>query len=143
MNIHGSVHGCALDASNFCITQYLNYLFKIIEIIFCCKYKYKLVDALIQIMLHLNQCYMYVYIIVFMWIQILSYFQWKVVDVKFWKHSFHDSCKSLLKYLFLIIFDRVHSMIEKLAQFTDIRCCLVVGGLSTKVWSLFQFHDDL
>ncbi|KAL2604717.1 hypothetical protein AAZV13_09G084100 [Glycine max] len=24
-------------------------------------------------------------------------------------------------------------MIEKLAQFTDIRCCLVVGGLSTKV----------
>ncbi|KAG6522394.1 hypothetical protein ZIOFF_019534 [Zingiber officinale] len=28
---------------------------------------------------------------------------------------------------------RVHSMIEKLAQFTDIRCCLVVGGLSTKV----------
>ena len=30
---------------------------------------------------------------------------------------------------------RVHSMIEKLAQFTDIRCCLVVGGLSTKVWS--------
>ncbi|RZB91417.1 DEAD-box ATP-dependent RNA helicase 28 [Glycine soja] len=28
---------------------------------------------------------------------------------------------------------KVHSMIEKLAQFTDIRCCLVVGGLSTKV----------
>jgi hypothetical protein len=28
---------------------------------------------------------------------------------------------------------RVHSMTEKLAQFTDIRCCLVVGGLSTKV----------
>ncbi|CAL0309750.1 unnamed protein product [Lupinus luteus] len=28
---------------------------------------------------------------------------------------------------------QVHSMIEKLAQFTDIRCCLVVGGLSTKV----------
>ncbi|KAH1042359.1 hypothetical protein GYH30_024585, partial [Glycine max] len=27
----------------------------------------------------------------------------------------------------------IHSMIEKLAQFTDIRCCLVVGGLSTKV----------
>jgi hypothetical protein len=24
-------------------------------------------------------------------------------------------------------------MIEKLAQFTDIRCCLIVGGLSTKV----------
>ena len=24
-------------------------------------------------------------------------------------------------------------MIEKLAQFTDIRCCLVVGGLSSKV----------
>ncbi|KAK3222849.1 hypothetical protein Dsin_009874 [Dipteronia sinensis] len=28
---------------------------------------------------------------------------------------------------------QVHSMIEKLAQYTDIRCCLVVGGLSTKV----------
>ncbi|CAM0949884.1 unnamed protein product [Alopecurus aequalis] len=28
---------------------------------------------------------------------------------------------------------RVHSMIEKLAQFTDIRCCLIVGGLPTKV----------
>ncbi|ONK72634.1 uncharacterized protein A4U43_C04F21440 [Asparagus officinalis] len=28
---------------------------------------------------------------------------------------------------------QVHSMTEKLAQFTDIRCCLVVGGLSTKV----------
>eukprot|EP01018_Ginkgo_biloba_P019412 Gb_16576 [translate_table: standard] len=28
---------------------------------------------------------------------------------------------------------QVHSMVEKLAQFTDIRCCLVVGGLSTKV----------
>ncbi|KAL5706470.1 RNA helicase [Ranunculus cassubicifolius] len=28
---------------------------------------------------------------------------------------------------------QVHSMIEKLAQFTDIRCCLVVGGLSMKV----------
>ncbi|KAL6212783.1 hypothetical protein ACLB2K_018000 [Fragaria x ananassa] len=28
---------------------------------------------------------------------------------------------------------QVHSMIEKLAQFTDIRCCLVVGGLSLKV----------
>ncbi|KAL5986032.1 hypothetical protein ACLOJK_028022 [Asimina triloba] len=28
---------------------------------------------------------------------------------------------------------RVHSMIAKLAQFTDIRSCLVVGGLSTKV----------
>ncbi|CAL8099024.1 unnamed protein product [Prunus armeniaca] len=27
---------------------------------------------------------------------------------------------------------QVHSMIEKLAQFTDIRCCLVVGGLSLK-----------
>jgi len=25
-------------------------------------------------------------------------------------------------------------MTEKLAQFTDIRCCLVVGGLSTKVF---------
>lgn len=24
-------------------------------------------------------------------------------------------------------------MIQKIAQFTDIRCCLVVGGLSTKV----------
>lgn len=28
---------------------------------------------------------------------------------------------------------QVQSMIEKLAQFTDIRCCLIVGGLSTKV----------
>ncbi|GLT75309.1 hypothetical protein SLA2020_470430 [Shorea laevis] len=28
---------------------------------------------------------------------------------------------------------QVHSMMEKLAQFTDIRCCLVVGGLSLKV----------
>ncbi|CAO2833814.1 unnamed protein product [Amaranthus hypochondriacus] len=28
---------------------------------------------------------------------------------------------------------QVHSMIEKLAQFTDIKCCLIVGGLSTKV----------
>nr|CAB3462064.1 unnamed protein product [Digitaria exilis] len=28
---------------------------------------------------------------------------------------------------------QIHSMIEKLAQFTDIRCCLIVGGLSTKV----------
>lgn len=28
---------------------------------------------------------------------------------------------------------QVHSMIEKLSQFTDIRCCLVVGGLSSKV----------
>ncbi|WOL09700.1 DEAD-box ATP-dependent RNA helicase 28 isoform X2 [Canna indica] len=28
---------------------------------------------------------------------------------------------------------QVHSMVEKLAQFTDIRCCLVVGGLPTKV----------
>lgn len=30
-------------------------------------------------------------------------------------------------------------MIQKLAQFTDIRCCLVVGGLSTKVCSQ-EFH---
>lgn len=28
---------------------------------------------------------------------------------------------------------RVHSMAEKLAQFTDVRCALVVGGLSLKV----------
>ncbi|KAI4302722.1 hypothetical protein MLD38_038439 [Melastoma candidum] len=28
---------------------------------------------------------------------------------------------------------QVHSMVEKLSQFTDIRCCLIVGGLSTKV----------
>ncbi|XP_038716538.1 DEAD-box ATP-dependent RNA helicase 28-like [Tripterygium wilfordii] len=28
---------------------------------------------------------------------------------------------------------QVHSMIQKLAQYTDIRCCLVVGGLSTQV----------
>ncbi|XP_038900039.1 DEAD-box ATP-dependent RNA helicase 28 [Benincasa hispida] len=27
---------------------------------------------------------------------------------------------------------QVHSMVEKLAQFTDIRCCLIVGGLSRK-----------
>lgn len=28
---------------------------------------------------------------------------------------------------------QVHSMMEKLAQFTDIRCCLIVGGLSSKM----------
>ncbi|ONM22828.1 DEAD-box ATP-dependent RNA helicase 28 [Zea mays] len=28
---------------------------------------------------------------------------------------------------------QIHSMVEKLAQFTDIRCCLIVGGLSTKI----------
>ncbi|XP_047326482.1 DEAD-box ATP-dependent RNA helicase 28 [Impatiens glandulifera] len=28
---------------------------------------------------------------------------------------------------------QVHSMVQKLAQFTDIKCCLVVGGLSTKM----------
>ncbi|KAJ4963145.1 hypothetical protein NE237_023084 [Protea cynaroides] len=28
---------------------------------------------------------------------------------------------------------QVHSMIEKLAQFTDINCCLIVGGLSSKM----------
>ncbi|KAL9225761.1 hypothetical protein vseg_001649 [Gypsophila vaccaria] len=28
---------------------------------------------------------------------------------------------------------QIHSMIEKLAQFTDIRCCIIVGGLSSKV----------
>jgi hypothetical protein len=28
---------------------------------------------------------------------------------------------------------RVHSMLQKLAQFTDVSCCLVVGGLSSKV----------
>lgn len=28
---------------------------------------------------------------------------------------------------------QVHSMIEKLSQFTDIRCCLIIGGLSDKV----------
>ncbi|XP_059634590.1 DEAD-box ATP-dependent RNA helicase 28 [Cornus florida] len=28
---------------------------------------------------------------------------------------------------------QVHSMIETLAKFTDIRCCLVLGGLSTKI----------
>ncbi|KAM7258647.1 hypothetical protein ACFE04_014388 [Oxalis oulophora] len=27
---------------------------------------------------------------------------------------------------------QIHSMIEKLAQFTDIRCCLILGGLSVK-----------
>lgn len=32
-------------------------------------------------------------------------------------------------------------MIEKLAQFTDIRSCLIVGGLSTKVSLLFEFHN--
>ncbi|CAL5435436.1 unnamed protein product [Camellia sinensis] len=37
---------------------------------------------------------------------------------------------------------QVHSMVQKIAQFTDIRCCLVVGGLSTKaLWmeGLFSF----
>ncbi|XP_038993006.1 proteasome subunit alpha type-6-like [Hibiscus syriacus] len=29
--------------------------------------------------------------------------------------------------------DAVRSMIEKLAQYTDIRCCLIVDGLSLKV----------
>lgn len=33
---------------------------------------------------------------------------------------------------------RVHSMTEKLAQFTDIRSCLIVGGLSPKV--LISFY---
>jgi ATP-dependent RNA helicase DDX27 len=28
---------------------------------------------------------------------------------------------------------QVHSMLQKLAQFTDVSCCLVVGGLSSKV----------
>ncbi|GAB2228410.1 hypothetical protein Drorol1_Dr00010248 [Drosera rotundifolia] len=28
---------------------------------------------------------------------------------------------------------QIHSMIEKLAQFTDIRCCIIIGGLSSKV----------
>ncbi|XP_077246250.1 DEA(D/H)-box RNA helicase family protein [Tasmannia lanceolata] len=28
---------------------------------------------------------------------------------------------------------QVHSMIEKIAQFTDIRCCLILGGLSSKM----------
>jgi ATP-dependent RNA helicase DDX27 len=31
-------------------------------------------------------------------------------------------------------------MIEKIAQFTDIRCCLVVGGLSTKVF-IFSIYS--
>lgn len=31
-------------------------------------------------------------------------------------------------------------MIEKLAQFTDIRCCLVVGGLSMKVYTLLSVY---
>ncbi|RZB91444.1 DEAD-box ATP-dependent RNA helicase 28 [Glycine soja] len=38
-----------------------------------------------------------------------------------------------IRVLILTPTREVHSMIEKLAQFTDIRCCLVVGGLSTKV----------
>ena len=36
-------------------------------------------------------------------------------------------------------------MIEKLAQFTDIRCCLIIGGLSDKVrhnFVCFIFVDD-
>lgn len=31
-------------------------------------------------------------------------------------------------------------MIEKLARYTDIRCCLIVGGLSTKVGCAFIFN---
>ncbi|KAI5077374.1 hypothetical protein GOP47_0007198 [Adiantum capillus-veneris] len=39
---------------------------------------------------------------------------------------------------------QVHSMIEKLAQFTDVRCCLVVGGLSTKVQEVgLRSHPDI
>eukprot|EP00250_Pteridium_aquilinum_P010415 c19370_g1_i2 orf=528-3065(-) len=39
---------------------------------------------------------------------------------------------------------QVHSMIEKLAQFTDIRCCLVVGGLSSKVQEVgLRSHPDI
>jgi len=40
---------------------------------------------------------------------------------------------------FQFIFGRVHSMIEELAKFTDnIRCCLIVGGVPTKVRLLFH-----
>ncbi|MCO5592482.1 hypothetical protein L7F22_046485 [Adiantum nelumboides] len=39
---------------------------------------------------------------------------------------------------------QVHSMMEKLAQFTDVRCCLVVGGLSTKVQEVgLRLHPDI
>ncbi|XP_024538523.1 DEAD-box ATP-dependent RNA helicase 28 [Selaginella moellendorffii] len=39
---------------------------------------------------------------------------------------------------------QLHSMIEKLAQFTDIRCCLVVGGLSSKVQEVaLRTHPDI
>ncbi|KAJ7567763.1 hypothetical protein O6H91_01G006000 [Diphasiastrum complanatum] len=39
---------------------------------------------------------------------------------------------------------QVHSMIEKLAQYTDISCCLVVGGLSTKVQEVaLRSHPDI
>lgn len=39
---------------------------------------------------------------------------------------------------------QVHSMIERLAQFTDIRCCLVVGGLSSKVQEVgLRSHPDI
>lgn len=69
---------------------------------------------------------------------------WKVVDVNFGStFLWWFVWVSFQIYLFAIIFGRVHSMIEKLAQFTDIRCCLIVGGLSTKVRLLFQFHDSL
>lgn len=47
------------------------------------------------------------------------------------------SCRWELNDGELFFFGRVHSMVEKLAQFTDIRCCLVVGGLSTKVYIFF------
>lgn len=39
---------------------------------------------------------------------------------------------------------QVHSMIEKLAQYTDIHCCLVVGGLSSKVQEVaLRSHPDI
>ena len=44
-----------------------------------------------------------------------------------------NSIMSCIDSVVSTYFGRVHSMIEKLAQFTDMRCCLVVGGLSSKV----------
>jgi hypothetical protein len=63
----------------------------------------------------------------------LAYITWRFSVLYYYSsfkctyHSYNYKC-------------RVHSMIEKLAQFTDIRCCLIVGGLSTKVLHCILFY---
>ncbi|KAE8689301.1 hypothetical protein F3Y22_tig00110940pilonHSYRG00313 [Hibiscus syriacus] len=50
---------------------------------------------------------------------------------------FHPKRVSAIRVLILApareLVVQVRSMIEKLAQYTDIRCCLIVGGLSLRV----------